>query len=51
MFGQSVSHSHKSSKKKWKPNLQQVKAQTTAGVKRIWVCAKCLRGGKVVKAR
>ncbi|MGB6339769.1 MAG: 50S ribosomal protein L28, partial [Candidatus Aminicenantaceae bacterium] len=27
-FGQSVSHSHKASKKKWKPNLQHVKAQT-----------------------
>jgi large subunit ribosomal protein L28 len=51
MFGQSVSHSHKATKKKWKPNLQQVKAQTAAGVKRVWVCTKCLRAGKVAKAR
>ncbi|MCK7471589.1 MAG: 50S ribosomal protein L28 [Desulfomicrobium escambiense] len=28
VFGHSVSHSHKSSPKKWKPNLQRVKAQT-----------------------
>ena len=50
VFGQSVSHSHKASKKKWKPNLQKVKAKTPAGTKRIWVCTRCLRSGKVVKA-
>lgn len=48
-FGQSVSHSHKASKKKWKPNLQHVKAQTKAGPKKIWVCTRCLRSGKVTK--
>jgi len=50
VFGQSLSHSHKASKKKWKPNLQQIKAQTKTGAKRIWVCTRCLRSGKVVKA-
>jgi len=48
-FGQSVSHSHKASKKKWKPNLQHVKAKTDSGVRRIWVCTRCLRSGKVTK--
>ncbi len=48
-FGQSVSHSHKASKKKWKPNLQHVKAKTDSGVRRIWVCTRCLRSGKVAK--
>jgi large subunit ribosomal protein L28 len=48
-FGHSVSHSHKASKKKWKPNLQHVKAQTQAGPKKIWVCTRCLRSGKVTK--
>ena len=50
LFGQTRSHSHKASKKKWKPNLQHVKAQTKSGTKRIWVCTRCLRSGKVVKA-
>ncbi|NIM58278.1 MAG: 50S ribosomal protein L28 [Candidatus Aminicenantes bacterium] len=48
-FGHSVSHSHKASKKKWKPNLQHVKAKTDSGVRRIWVCTRCLRSGKVTK--
>jgi large subunit ribosomal protein L28 len=50
IFGHSVSHSHKASKKKWKPNLQLVKAQTKSGAKKIWVCTRCLRSGKVKKA-
>jgi large subunit ribosomal protein L28 len=50
VFGHSVSHSHKASSKKWKPNLQQVRAQTDQGVRAIWVCTRCLRAGKVAKA-
>lgn len=49
-FGQNVSHSHKASKKKWRPNLQRVKARTDSGVKHIWVCTRCLRSDKVKKA-
>jgi large subunit ribosomal protein L28 len=48
-FGHSVSHSHKASAKKWKPNLQQVRAKTEAGQRMIWVCTRCLRSGKVTK--
>jgi len=50
VFGQSISHSHKASKKKWKPNLHKIKAQTPSGTKRIWVCTRCVRTGKVKKA-
>jgi large subunit ribosomal protein L28 len=50
VFGHTVSHSHKSAPKKWKPNLQHVKAKTPKGVKQIWVCTRCLRSGKVEKA-
>lgn len=50
IFGHSVSHSHKASPKKWKPNLQHIKAQTPAGVKQIWVCTRCLRSGKIQKS-
>ena len=49
LFGHSVSHSHKSSPKKWKPNLQHVKTTTDQGVKQIWVCTRCLRSGRVKK--
>jgi large subunit ribosomal protein L28 len=50
VFGHSVSHSHKASPKKWKPNLQQVKIQTSGGTKKVWACTRCLRAGKVQKA-
>ena len=38
--------------KRWfKPNLQHLKIITPKGtVRRAWVCTKCLRSGKVVKA-
>jgi large subunit ribosomal protein L28 len=49
VFGNSVSHSHKASPKKWKPNLQHVKAKTPQGVRQIWVCTRCLRSGKIQK--
>lgn len=49
-FGHSISHSHKASKKKWKPNLQRVKVQTDSGERRIWVCTTCIRSGYVKKA-
>ncbi|MCJ7581874.1 MAG: 50S ribosomal protein L28 [Candidatus Aminicenantes bacterium] len=50
IFGNSVSHSHKASKKKWKPNLQRVKAKIGAEVKHIWACTRCIRSGKVIKS-
>jgi large subunit ribosomal protein L28 len=49
LFGQTLSHSHKASEKKWKPNLQQVRAHTDKGIRRIWVCTRCLRSGKINK--
>jgi len=50
VFGNNVSHSHKASKRKWKPNLQRVKIQTESGAKRVWVCTRCIRSGRVKKA-
>jgi len=49
VFGNNVSHSHKATKRKWLPNLQRVKAETKSGIKRIWVCTRCIRSGKVKK--
>ena len=34
----------------WKPNLRTVKAMVDGQPKRIKVCAKCLRSGKVQRA-
>ncbi len=44
------SHISKRSPRTWKPNLRSVKAEINGDVKRIYVCAKCLRDGKVKRA-
>ncbi|MBU1486793.1 50S ribosomal protein L28 [bacterium] len=48
--GNNVSHSHKKTRRRWLPNLQRVKTVISGGHKRIRVCARCLRAGKVEKA-
>lgn len=48
--GMQVSHSHVRTKKKWAPNLQRVKAIIDGTPKRISVCTRCLRSGKVKRA-
>ena len=41
------SHISKRSPRTWKPNLRSVIAEINGEVKRIHVCAKCLKDGKV----
>ena len=44
------SHISKRSPRTWKPNLRSVKANLDGEIKRIYVCAKCLKNGKVKRA-
>ena len=44
------SHISKRTSRTWKPNLRTVKAIVDGQPKRISVCAKCLRSGKVKRA-
>ena len=44
------SHISKRTSRTWKPNLRTVKTIIDGQPKKIKVCAKCLRSGKVVKA-
>ena len=48
--GIKLSHSHIRSKRAWKPNLQRVKALVDGSPRRILVCTRCLRSGKVTRA-
>lgn len=50
MSGNSVSHAHNLSKRKWNPNLQRVRARVAGQVKNVDVCTRCLRGNKIEKA-
>lgn len=37
--------------RKFRPNLQRVRVQLASGqIKRIWVCAKAIKAGKITKA-
>jgi len=38
------------SPRKFYPNLQRVKANLQGTIRRVWVCARCLKSGKLVKA-
>ena len=50
-FGNKVSHSHRRSNRAWKPNLMRVKVVDENGTpKRVYVCSRCLRSGKVNRA-
>ncbi len=47
--GNNVSHARNRTKRRWLPNLQKVRCVQNGQVKRIRVCTKCLKAGKVVK--
>ena len=50
VFGRNVSHAHNVTSRTWEPNLQRVKALIDGSVRRVRVCTRCLRSGKIVKA-
>jgi large subunit ribosomal protein L28 len=49
-FGIQVSHSHRRSNRSWKPNVKRVKAIVDGSPRHVYVCTRCLRSGKVVRA-
>ena len=49
-FGMNVSHSHRRSNRRWNPNIQRVRALVDGSPRRLNVCAKCLKAGKVQRA-
>ncbi len=48
--GNNVSHSHLKTRRIWAPNIQRVRAVVEGETKRINVCTRCLRSGKVQRA-
>lgn len=49
-FGNTISFSHKRGNRSWSPNIRRVKVVVNGGNKRINVCTRCLRSGKVERA-
>ncbi len=49
MFGNSVSHSHKKTKRVFKPNIHKTKVDLKGKIKTINICTSCLKANKVKK--
>lgn len=50
VVGRTVSHAHNVGPRRFEPNLQSVRALIKGATKRMRVCTRCLRSGKVTKA-
>lgn len=49
-FGNNISHAHNVSSRRFNPNLQTVRALVNGAAKRLKVCTRCIRSGKITKA-
>ena len=50
VFGNNVSHAHNVSSRRWLPNLQKVRVLVNGAARRMRVCTRCIRSGKIQKA-
>ncbi len=48
--GYRVSHANNKTKRRWLINLQRIKANLSGTTRRIRVCTRCIRSGRVHKA-
>jgi large subunit ribosomal protein L28 len=49
MVGNTVSHAHNLTKRRWLPNLQKITVELEGKVRLAYVCTSCIRTGKVRK--
>ena len=50
MLGHTVSHANNKSVREFRPNLVTVRAKVAGGAKRVRLCTRCLRSGRIEKA-
>jgi large subunit ribosomal protein L28 len=50
IVGSNISHAHNITKRRFNPNLQNVRAMYNGRVKKMVVCTQCIKSGNVVKA-
>jgi large subunit ribosomal protein L28 len=50
VIGNNVSHANNRTKRRVMPNLQRIRIVTGSGIKKDYVCTRCLRSGAVKKA-
>jgi large subunit ribosomal protein L28 len=47
--GNNISHAHNRTRRRWLPNLQNVRALVNGKPKRLTVCASCIKSHRVQK--
>ncbi len=48
--GFQISHSNIKTKRRWRPNIQRIKIMLDGTPRRVNVCTRCIKGGKVKRA-
>ncbi len=48
--GNTVSHSNIHTKRKWNPNIQNVRVNVDGTVKKMNVCTRCIKSNRVTRA-
>ncbi len=48
--GNNVSHANNRTRRVWNPNLQSVRAMVNGAKRKLRVCTRCLRSGRITKA-
>ena len=49
-FGRNVSHAHNVTPRRFRANVQTVRAVVNGATKRLKVCTRCIRSNKITKA-
>jgi len=49
MYGHRISHAHNLTNRRWNPNIQRVRVLVGKTPRRMQVCTRCIRDGRVVK--
>ncbi len=50
VVGRQHSHANNVSARRFEPNLQTVRAIINGGIRRVRVCTRCIRSGRITKA-
>jgi large subunit ribosomal protein L28 len=48
-FGNTISHSHRRTSRRWNPNIQTVRTVVNGTPKKVNACTSCLKAGKVTR--
>ena len=48
-FGNSISHSHRRTRRRWNPNIQTVRTSASGSPQKVQACTSCIKAGKVAR--